>query len=118
MSYSDDVATARAAGHNISRQQSVNTDTLILLAGASPYTTLTTLTTDWDLSRRDFQDFAEGPRYYKLYIEDLDGSRLAHLKNMTAVRIKGVVFKFVGKDSLIGAVPSYEFKVQATGERV
>jgi hypothetical protein len=34
------------------------------------------------------------------------------------VRIKGTVFKFVGKDSFIGAVPSYEFKVQATGEKV
>jgi hypothetical protein len=115
MSYADDVATSRAAGHNVSRQQSVNTDDLVLLNGND---TLITLTDNWDLSRRDFQDFEGGPRYFKLYVEDLDGTRLSFLRNMTAVRIKGTVFKFVGKDSFIGAVPSYEFKVQATGEKV
>lgn len=118
MTFPSDVATARAAGHNVSRQLFVGTDTLLLLKGNGPYTTLATLTTNWDLGRHEYQDVEAGPRYFKLFVEDLQGDRLTHLKTMTAVRIKGMNYKIIGKDSFTGSVPSYEFKVQAIGEQL
>lgn len=118
MTFSSDVATARAAGHNVSRNLFIGTDSLLLLKGSAPYTTLATLASNWYLGRREYQDVEAGPRYFKLYVEDLQGDRLAHLKSMTAIRIKGVNYKIIGKDSFTGNVPSYEFKVQAIGEQI
>jgi hypothetical protein len=53
-----------------------------------------------------------------LVIDDLDGCRLSKLREMTVVQIGDTVYKFHAKDSFIGSVPSYEFKIYPTGERV
>jgi len=52
-----------------------------------------------------------------LVIEDLQGCRLAQLRAMTAVQVGDTVFKFHAKDSFIGSVPSYEFKVYSVQQQ-
>lgn len=122
MPFGTNVARAKQRGHDVKRKLFLGADaTLLLLKGNGPYTTLATLTNGWNLGRREYTEIDSGARYFKLYVDDLDGSRLANLKAMTAVRIKGMNFKFIGKDSSLaiqGTIPSYEFKVQAMGEQL
>jgi hypothetical protein len=82
------------------------------------YTVIDEYVTGWFLDKHEYSDVVAGKKYKRLVIDDVDGCRLRPLRLMTAVRQGGVVFKFVAKDSFIGSVPSYEFRLQATGERV
>lgn len=66
---------------------------------------------NWYLDKREYTEMVSGKKFKRLVIDDVDGCRLSKLKEMTAVQIGGIVFKFLAKDSFIGSVPSYEFKV-------
>lgn len=79
---------------------------------------IATYDTHWYLDKREYSDVIAGKRYKKLIIDDVDGCRLSKLKAMTAVQIGDEVFTFHGKDSFVGAVPSYEFKVLHAGPRI
>ena len=79
---------------------------------------IATYTSHWYLDKREYSDVIAGKKYKRLVIEDLEGCRLANLRAMTAVQVGDTVFKFHAKDSFLGSVPSYEFKVYPTGERV
>lgn len=122
MAFGTNVGRAKQRGHDVKRKLFLGSDTTLrLLEGNGPYTTLATLTNGWNLGRKEYAEIESGARYFKLYVDDLDGSRLVKLKAMTAVRIKGMNFKFIGKDSSLavrGTIPSYEFKVQAIGEQL
>lgn len=74
--------------------------------------------THWYLDKREYSDVIAGKKFKRLVIDDLDGCRLPKLREMTAVQVGDTVFKFHAKDSFIGSVPSYEFKVYPTGERI
>ena len=88
------------------------------VAGA-PYTTpIATYTDGWYLDKREYSDVVAGKKYKRLVVDDVEGCRLSKLRAMTAVKVGDTVYKFVGKDSFVGSVPSYEFKLQATGERI
>jgi hypothetical protein len=120
MAFGTNVARAKQRGHDIKRKLFLGADaTLRLLKGDG--TILATLTNGWNLGRKEYTEIEDGSRYFKLYVDDLDGTRLPHLKAMVTVRIKGINFKFIGKDSSLairGTIPSYEFKVQAIGEQL
>jgi hypothetical protein len=120
MSDGSDIAAGLAEVHDVLRNFFVGENvSLKLLKGDG--STLATLTSGWNLGHKEYTDIESGARYYKLYVDDLDGSRLAHLKAMATVRVKGFNFKFIGKDSSLaiqGTIPSYEFKVQAIGEQL
>jgi hypothetical protein len=119
LSFGTNVGRAKQRGHDVKRKLFIGTaPSLVLLKGNGPYTTLTTLTSAWYLGRKEYQELVTGARYFKLYIDDLDGTRLSQLKAMTAVRISGMNYKFIAKDSFVGTIPSYEFKVQAIGEQL
>jgi hypothetical protein len=90
----------------------------ILTGSTAPYTTEATYTTDWYLPKHEYTELATGKKFQKLRIADPEGTRLASLKRMTAVQVGTQVYKFHSKDSFIGSVPNYEFKIYATGERV
>ena len=79
---------------------------------------LATYTTGWWLDRKEYSDVIAGKKFKRLVIDDLEGCRLQDLKAMTAVQVGEVIYKFHGKDSFVGSVPSYEFKVYPTGEEV
>jgi hypothetical protein len=70
------------------------------------------------LDKREYSDVIAGKKFKRLVIDDLDGCRLSKLKAMTAVQIGNIIYKFHAKDSFIGSVPSYEFKVYPTGEQI
>ena len=84
-----------------------------------PYTTpIATYDTGWYLDQREYNDLATGKKFKLLKVVDVDGCRLEKLRTMTAVKVGDTVFKFVSKDSFLGSVPVYQFKLQPTGERV
>lgn len=120
MSTATQIGKALAKGHDKLREIFLLPDiTLKTLTGSgAPYTLTATYTNDWYLSKYEYTDMVSGKKFKWLRVEDLDGTRLAKLKTMTAVQIGTVVYKFFAKDSFIGAVPSYEFKVYPTGEQV
>lgn len=85
----------------------------------SDYSTpIATYDSRWYLDKHEYSDVIAGKKYKRLVIDDLEGCRLQHLRNMTAVKVGDTVFKFHAKDSFLGSVPSYEFKIYPTGERV
>lgn len=120
MSTATQIAKAFARGHNKLREIFVvEGATLKALSGSgAPYTTLDTYGNDWYLSKKEYSDIIAGKKYKYLRVEDLDGTRLVNLKKMTAVQIGPTIYKFFSKDSFIGSVPSYEFKIYPTGEQV
>lgn len=79
-----------------------------------------TYTTDWYLDKREYSEMAAGNQKYfkRLVVDDLDGCRKEILRRATVVKIGDALYKFGKKDSLIGSVPSYEFKIYPTGQRV
>lgn len=79
---------------------------------------IATYAADWYLDKKEYTDVAAGKKFKRLVVDDVDGCRLPELRKMTAVQVGDAIFKFHGKDSFIGSVPSYEFKVYPTGERV
>lgn len=84
-----------------------------------PYTTpIATYSDRWYLDKREYSDVIAGKKFKRLVIDDLDGCRLSKLREMTAVQVGDTIFKFHAKDSFIGSVPTYEFKIYPTGERI
>lgn len=113
------IARALARGHDKLRRLFVQEQCLIILTGdQQAYATSATYDSHWYLDRREYSDVIAGKRYKRLVIDDVDGCRLPKLKTMTAVQIGDDVYTFHGKDSFIGAVPSYEFKVIHMGPRI
>jgi len=112
---------ARAIGrvHDRLRPIFVQEQCLKILEGDQQgYRTTATYDSHWYLDRREYSDVIAGKRFKRLVIEDVEGCRLARLKTMTAVQIGDDVYTFHGKDSFVGAVPSYEFKLVHAGVRI
>lgn len=113
------IARALAKGHDKLRTIFVKEQCLTILTGdQQAYVPTATYDTHWYLDRREYSDVIAGKRYKRLVIDDVDGCRLAKLKAMTAVQIGDDIYTFHGKDSFVGAVPSYEFKVIHKGARI
>lgn len=113
------IARALAKGHDKLRQIFVQEQCLKILTGDQQnYTTTATYDSHWYLDKREYSDVIAGKRYKRLVIDDVEGCRLPKLKAMTAVQIGDDVYTFHGKDSFVGAVPSYEFKVIHKGPRI
>lgn len=72
----------------------------------------------WFLDRRTYSDITNGTQYRRLVISDPECERLTTLRQMTAVQIGEYRFKFAAKPDFLGSVPSYEFRLEPTGERV
>jgi hypothetical protein len=81
-------------------------------------TPIATYESHWYLDKREYSDVIAKKRYKRLVIEDLEGCRLSKLKAMTAIQIGDDIYTFHGKDSFVGAVPSYEFKLLHAGVRI
>jgi hypothetical protein len=79
---------------------------------------IATYDSHWYLDKREYLDVSNGKRFKRLRIEDVEGCRLPELKAMTAVQIGDDIYTFYGKDSFVGAVPSYEFKLLHAGVRI
>lgn len=114
------IAKALGRAHDRLREIFVQEQCIKLLSGdqnnwGDP---IATYDSHWYLDKREYSDVIAGKRYKKLIIDDVDGCRLSKLKAMTAVQIGDDVFTFHGKDSFVGAVPSYEFKVIHMGPRI
>jgi hypothetical protein len=113
------IARAQSRAHDKLRSIFLDGVCLKVLSGdQSAYTTLDTYSDRWYLDKREYSDMLAGKKFKRLVIDDLDGCRLEKLKQMTAVQVGNIVYKFLTKDSFVGSVPSYEFKVYPTGERV
>jgi len=114
------IARAQAKAHDKLRSIFLSGVCLKLYQQDSgPWTTpIATYDSHWYLDKREYSDVIAGKKYKRLVIDDLDGCRLAKLRVMTAVQVGDTVYKFHAKDSFIGSVPSYEFKIYPTGERV
>lgn len=114
------IARALSRGHNKLRGIFLEGVCLKLFdVTKPPYTTpIATYTDGWYLDRREYSDVVAGKKYKRLVVDDFDGCRLEKLRAMTVVQVGDTIFKFHAKDSFIGSVPSYEFKVYSTGERV
>ena len=113
------IGRAQARAHDRLRQIFLNDQCLKVLTGDQQnYTTLASYDSHWYLDRREYSDVIAGKRYKRLVIDDVDGCRLDKLKAMTAVQIGDEVFTFHGKDSFLGSVPSYEFKITHKGPRI
>lgn len=83
------------------------------------YATPTAIYTDgWYLDKKEYSDVIAGKKFKRLVVDDLGGCRLEKLRAMTAVQVGDTVYKFHAKDSFIGSVPSYEFKIYPTGQRI
>lgn len=114
------IAKALGRAHDKLRQIFVQEQCIKLLSGdqnnwGDP---IATYDSHWYLDKREYSDVIAGKRYKKLIIDDVDGCRLSKLKAMTAVQIGDDIYTFHGKDSFVGAVPSYEFKVSHMGPRI
>ena len=79
---------------------------------------IATYDTHWYLDKQEYSDVIAGKRFKKVWVDDVEGCRLPILKSATAFQIGDDIFTFHGKDSFIGAVPSYEFKVIHLGPRI
>ncbi len=114
------IGRALARGHNKLRSIYFDGDCLKLFdITAGPWENpLAEYADDWYLDKKEYSDVVAGKKYKRLVIDDLNGCRLSDLRRMTAVQVGDTVYKFVAKDSFIGSVPSYEFRLQPTGERV
>ena len=113
------IARGLARGHDRLRQIFLKDQCLTILGGDQQnYTPLATYDSHWYLDKRDYSDVTAGVRFKRLVIDDVEGCRLSKLKAMTAVQIGDDIYTFHGKDSFVGAVPSYEFKVIHVGPRI
>ena len=114
------IGKAQARAHDRLRSIFLEGQCLKIYAqDTGPYTTPTaTYDTHWYLDKREYSDVIAGKKFKRLVIDDTEGRRLAKLKAMTAVQIGDTIYKFHAKDSFIGSVPTYEFKVYPTGEQV
>lgn len=119
MSRGTKIARALSRSHDKLRSVFLEGVCLKILTGdQTAYTTTATYGDRWYLDKREYSDVIAGKKFKRLVIDDLDGCRLEKLKEMTAVQVGNTIYKFHAKDSFIGSVPSYEFKVYPTGEQV
>lgn len=119
MSTATQIGKALAKAYDVKRKIFLGNISLKTQTGSqSPYTTTATYTNNWYLDKREYSDLVAGKKFKLLKVADLDGTRLAKFKAATAVQIGTVVYKFYMKESFVGAVPAYEFKLQPTGEQV
>lgn len=119
MSRGAKIARANGRAHDKLRAIFLEGACLKLLSGdQNGYVTLATIDSRWYLDKREYSDVIAGKKYKRLVVDDVDGCRLSKLKEMTAVEIGGMRYKFHAKDSFIGSVPTYEFKIYPTGEQV
>lgn len=119
MSRGTKIARAMARGHDKLRSIFLEGICLKTLTGDQNNRSVSaTYSTHWYLDKREYSDVVAGKKYKRLVVDDIDGCRLQKLRDMTAVQVGDTVFKFHAKDSFIGSVPSYEFKVYPTGERI
>lgn len=112
---------ARALGRSHDKLRSIFLEGVclkILTGDQAPYATIASYDFHWHLDKREYVDIVAGKKFKKLIVDDVDGCRLSKLKEMTAVQIGNIIFKFHAKDSFVGSVPTYEFKVYPTGEQV
>lgn len=113
------IARGIARAHDRLRGIFVQEQCLKVLTGdQQSYSTIATYDSHWYLDKREYLDVSAGKRYKRLVIDDVEGCRLSKLKAMTAVQIGDDVYTFHGKDSFVGAVPVYEFKVIHAGVRI
>lgn len=114
------IGRALARGHNKLRSIYYDGDCLKLFdITTGPWANpIATYAADWYLDKKEYSDVVAGKKFKRLVVDDLDGSRLPKLRAMTAVQVGDTVYKVNVKDSFIGSVPSYEFRLSPTGERV
>jgi hypothetical protein len=116
-----EIATAHAATFDAERSILGPSGSLKILSGPQHATTEATYTTGWNFPRKEYDDLANGQKFRKLYVADVDGTRKAKLKAMTALQVDSVIHSIQSKDPQLqqsGGVPVYEFKVSPTGESV
>lgn len=119
MSKGTKIARAMSRGHDKLRSIFLEGVCLKTLTGDQNSRSVSaTYTTRWYLDKHEYSDVIAGKKYKRLVVDDIEGCRLPILRAMTAVQIDDTVFKFHAKDSFIGSVPSYEFKIYPTGERI
>lgn len=109
-----------ARAHTALRKVFFDTECLKVYEQAQgPYTTPADVyVTGWYLDKKEYSDVVAGKKYKRLVVDDVDGCRLETLRTCTHFQVGDMVFKVNAKDSFIGSVPSYEFRLQPTGERV
>ena len=113
------IAKALGRAHDKLRQIFNQESCLKVLTGdQQAYTLVTTYDSHWYLDKREFSDVIAQKRFKKIYVDDVEGCRLAQLKTATAFQIGEDIYTFHGKDSFTGKVPSYEFKVVHKGPRI
>lgn len=113
------IARALARGHDKLRQLFNQEQCLILLTGdQQSYSPLATYASHWYLDKREYSDVMAKVRYKRVVVDDVEGCRLSKLKLATAFQIGDDVYTFHAKDSFVGAIPSYEFKVIHAGPRI
>ena len=81
-------------------------------------TPIATYDSHWYLDKHEYSDVVAGKKFKRLVVDDLEGCRKAELRKATAVQVGDTVYKFFSKDSFIGSIPSYEFKLYPTGQRI
>lgn len=119
MDRSTRIARAIARGHDRLRQLFNQEQCLILLTGdQQSYAKIATYGSHWYLDKREYSDLMAKVRYKRVVVEDVEGCRLLKLKQATAFQIGDDVYTFHAKDSFVGAIPSYEFKVIHAGPRI
>jgi len=116
------IARAQAKAHKVLRRIYMANTCLKLYEGDQQAlgTATATYTTDWYLDKREYNEMTTAgvKQFKRLVVDDLDGCRREALRRATVVQVGDALYKFGRKDSLIGSVPSYEFKVYPTGQRV
>lgn len=120
MAVADQIGKALAKAYEVKRKIFLGASSYLKTQTGSqaPYTTTATYTNNFYLDKKEYSDLVAGKKFKLLKVADLDGTRLAKLKAANVVEINGVVYKFYMKESFVGAVPAYEFKLQPTGEQV
>ena len=113
------IARALARGHDKLRQLFNQEQCLTLLTGDQQnYAKIATYASHWYLDKREYSDLMAKVRYKRVVVEDVEGCRLPKLKLATAFQIGDDVYTFHAKDSFVGSIPSYEFKVIHAGPRI
>lgn len=113
------IARALGRAHDKLRSVFLEGVCLKLYETGPPYSTPTaTFTSHWYLDKHEYSDVVAGKKYKRLVVEDVEGCRVEKLRGMVAVQVGDTIYKVNVKDSFIGSVPSYEFRLSPTGERV
>lgn len=113
------IARSLGRGHDKLRRIFLKEQCLRLLTGdKEDFSPPATYDSHWFLDKHVYTELPSGKRFMKLYVDDVEGCRMALLKAATAVQIGDAIYKFHAKDSFVGAIPSYEFKIYPLGDRI